>query len=176
MKALPLLASMLAVSLLAGCQALDPSASEPFESSSSECLSDIPTLQDNECLLEAWVDFGLAAQRGDADWRQRTLERAEGELANERLARAVVYAWGDRDRWKEASDLFKADLALAPSRLQPLLRQWLNGLEARRELADQVNHSEAARRQATRERDELAQKLDALTEIEQSINLRNQSP
>jgi hypothetical protein len=176
MKIMPLLASLLAVSLLAGCQALSQSANDPFDTASSDCLSEVPSLQDNECLLEAWIDFGLAAQRGDEAWRKRTLERIEGELASERLARAVVYSWADRSRWGDASELFKADLALAPSRLQPLLRQWLNGLEARRELANQIDHSEAARRQIVRERDDLAQKLDALTEIEQSINLRNQSP
>ena len=175
-KTLPLMASLLAVSLLVGCQGLNQSVSDPFDTASSDCLSEIPSMQDNECLLEAWVDFGLAAQRGDDAWRERTLERAEGELASERLVRAVVYAWGDRDRWDDASELFKADLALAPSRLQPLLRQWLNGLEARRALADKADQSAAAQRQAARERDELAQKLDALTEIEQSINLRNQSP
>ncbi|GHA99053.1 hypothetical protein [Modicisalibacter luteus] len=176
MRILPLLASLLAVSLLAGCQALNHTTNAPFNTASSDCLSEVPSLHDNECLLEAWVDFGLAAQRGDEAWRERTLKRAEGELANERLARAVVYSWSDRSHWDDASELFKADLALAPSRLQPLLRQWLNGLEARRELANQVDHSEAARRQVARERDDLAQKLDALTEIEQSINLRNQSP
>lgn len=176
MKTLPLLASLLAISLLAGCQALNPSANDPFDMASSDCLSDVPDLQDNACLLESWVDFGLAAQRADDAWRERTLERVEGELASERLARAVVYSWDDPSHWDDAAELFKADLALAPSRLQPLLRQWLNGLEARRELASRVDQSEAARRQVTRERDELAQKLDALTEIEQSINLRNQSP
>ena len=176
MKKRILVAGLLATSLLAGCEMLPRQVNDVMDTTSSHCLSVIPSLEENDCLLEAWVDFGLAAQRGDEAWRERILARADGEATNERLARAVAYAWADRSRWEEASELFKADLALAPSRLQPLLRQWLNDLEARRELAQQVSKSEAERRRITQERDDLAQKLEALTEIEQSINLRNQAP
>lgn len=176
MKYISLAASLLASSLLVGCEMLPQQANGGIDPASSQCLDATPSLQESDCLVEAWVDFGLAAQRGDAEWRETILALAEEETKRDRLARAVVYAWSDQSHWEEASELFKADLAAAPSRLQPLLRQWLNGLEARRELAQRLSRSEAARRQVARERDELAQKLDALTEIEQSINLRNQSP
>ncbi|MEC9482141.1 MAG: hypothetical protein UMU75_02295 [Halomonas sp.] len=173
MKRAFLAAGVLATSLLAGCEGLSRQGYHPVESETTYCLSTIPSLEESECLVDAWVEFGLAAQRGDAAWRERILAQADGEETNERLARAVVYSWADQAQWAKASELYKADLAFAPSRLQPLLRQWLNGLEARRELAQQAAKSETSRRQAIRERDELAQKLEALTEIEQSINLRN---
>nr|WP_298379896.1 hypothetical protein [uncultured Halomonas sp.] len=177
MKKLSLLASMLAASLLAGCHMLPEMAgadSDPAES--AQCLSDVPSLTASDCMLGAWVDFGLAAQRADKEWRENILEQVEGDTHNDRLARAVVYSWSSQGRWDDAAKLFEADLSAAPSELQPLLRQWLNGLEARRKLLGDLYRSEASRRQVSQERDDLAKKLDALTAIEESINSRNQTP
>ncbi|MBZ9559468.1 MULTISPECIES: hypothetical protein [Modicisalibacter] len=174
MKHLALGASLLAIALVAsGCQWV-PRHAEQDIAEQDQCLTEIPTLEENACMLAAWVDFGLAAQRGDSEWRQRILEEADGLAPRQRLARAVVLSWAGRDHWKDASELYKADLALAPSSLQPLLRQWLNGLEARRALAGELADSERSRRQVSRERDSLAKKLDALTAIEESINSRQQ--
>lgn len=174
MKPLSRVAGLLATSLLVGCQLpAEQNPAPPVVAAAPQCLESVPRLEDNECLLDAWVDFGLAAQRGDDAWRADILERAAGEAKHARLARAVVYAWGDPGDWERASELFKADLSAAPSQLQPLLRQWLNGLEARRKLARELAESESSRRQLVTERDELAEKLDALTAIEQSINSRN---
>lgn len=175
MKHSILMAGVLAVSLLTtGCQQLLPQRDEPLETTSNQCLADIPSLETNECLLESWVAFGLAAQRGDAVWRENTLVELDGDTARQRLARAVVLSWAERERWKDASELYKADLAAAPSQLQPLLRQWLNGLEGRRALLDEIAAGKSARNKAVQERDALAEKLDALTAIEQSINSRQQ--
>nr|WP_299244711.1 hypothetical protein [uncultured Halomonas sp.] len=177
MKKLPLLATMLATSLLAGCQMLPEMAgadSKPAES--TQCLSDVPSLTASDCMLGAWIDFGLAAQRADDDWRKHILEQVEGDTQNDRLARAVVYSWSSQSKWDDAAELFKADLSAAPSELQPLLRQWLNGLEARRKLIGELYRSEASHREVVQERDDLAKKLDALTAIEESINSRNQTP
>ncbi|MGC3872811.1 hypothetical protein ACPF7Z_06010 [Halomonas sp. GXIMD04776] len=177
MKRIQLLAGLLAASLLAGCNILPEMAgadSAPEES--NQCLSDVPSLKKSDCMLSAWVDFGLAAQRADQEWRDRILERVEGDTPNKRLARAVVYSWSRQSQWDDAAELLEADLSAAPSELQPLLRQWLNGLEARRKLLGDLYRSEASRRQAVQERDDLAKKLDALTAIEESINSRNQTP
>ncbi|WP_136066047.1 hypothetical protein [Modicisalibacter radicis] len=175
MKHSIIVASLLAVSLLAaGCQQLMPQGDAPADMADNRCLSEIPGLEVSDCLLESWVDFGLAAQRGDAEWREGILAELDGESADQRLARAVVLSWGDRERWEDASELYKADLAAAPSQLQPLLRQWLNGLEGRRALLDEIAASKSARNKAVHERDALAEKLDALTAIEQSINSRQQ--
>lgn len=176
MKRLSLLASLLAVSLLVGCEMLPARNGANAAPTPSACLGEVPSLEESDCLLESWVDFGLAAQRADDEWRERILQYIQGDTHEARLARAVVYSWDEQDQWERASDLFKADLAAAPSRLQPLLRQWLNALEARRSLAQELSSSETSRRQLIRERDELAEKLDALTEIEESINLRSQEP
>lgn len=167
------LASLVAVALLAtGCQQLLTPREEPLVSPANQCLSEIPSLEVSDCLLESWIDFGLAAQRGDAVWRENTLAELDGERVDQRLARAVVLSWAPRQRWKEASELYKADLAAAPSELQPLLRQWLNGLEGRRALLDEIAAIRNARNRAIQERDALAKKLDALTAIEKSINSR----
>lgn len=174
MKHLALGASLLAIALVSsGCQWV-PQRMERNVAEQDQCLTEIPTLEETDCMLAAWVDFGLAAQRGDSEWRRHILEEADGLAPRQRLARAVVLSWAGRDHWKDASELFKADLALAPSSLQPLLRQWLNGLEARRALVDELADSEKARKQVSRERDSLVKKLDALTEIEESINSRQQ--
>jgi len=170
-----LMAGVLGVSLvLAGCQQLLSQRDEPLDMTTDQCLSEIPSLETNSCLIESWIAFGLAAQRGDAVWRENTLAELEGNTARQRLARAVVLSWAERERWKDASELYKADLAAAPSELQPLLRQWLNGLEGRRALLDEIAASKSARNKAIQERDALAEKLDALTAIEQSINSRQQ--
>ncbi|MDW5377293.1 hypothetical protein R6258_10230 [Halomonas sp. HP20-15] len=175
MKHSILVASLLAVSLLAaGCQQLLPQHDEPLDTAANQCLSEIPSLETNGCLLESWVAFGLAAQRGDVVWRENILAELDGDTARQRLARAVVLSWAERERWKDASEIYKADLAAAPSQLQPLLRQWLNGLEGRRALVDEIAASKSARNRAIQERDALAEKLDALTAIEQSINSRQQ--
>lgn len=177
MKHSSIMASLLAVSLLAGCQLMPENIGGSSSAvASSGCLEDVPSLAPSECLLEAWIDFSLAAQRGDAEWRAETLERLEGDSTEQRLARAVVLTWADESEWERASNLYKADLSLAPSRLQPLLRQWLNGLEARRALAAELDESEDSRRRLARERNSLAEKLDALTAIEKSINSRQQEP
>lgn len=174
MKPFSVMAGLLAASLLVGCQ-LPPeqNPTPPAVETGLQCVEAIPSLEYSDCLLDAWVAFGLAAQRGGDAWRADILERASGEARHARLARAVVYAWGGPSDWEQASELFKADLAAAPSQLQPLLRQWLNGVEARRKLARELASSESSRRQLAKERDELAEKLDALTAIEQSINSRN---
>ncbi len=175
MKYSLLMASLLAVSLLTtGCQQLMPQANEPFDTANNQCLSEIPSLEASDCLLESWVEFGLSAQRGDVVWRENILAELDGESANQRLARAVVLSWAESERWKDASEIYKADLAAAPSQLQPLLRQWLNGLESRRKLLDEIAVSKRAHNKAIQERDALAEKLDALTAIEQSINSRQQ--
>ncbi len=175
MKRLSLMAGLLAASLLAGCQWMPPRDDGPSVAT-SDCLSDVPSLLPSDCRLAAWVDFGLAAQRGDTEWREQMLARLDGETTQHRLTRAVVLSWADESRWERASDLFKADLSAAPSELQPLLRQWLNGLEARRALAAELDESKASRIRLSRERNSLAEKLDALTAIEESINSRQQEP
>lgn len=170
-----LVTSLLAVSLLiAGCQQLIPQRDAPLEDTANQCLAEIPNLEASDCLLESWVDFGLAAQRGDAEWREDILAELDEGTARQRLARAVVLSWAERERWEDASELYKADLAAAPSQLQPLLRQWLNALEGRRALVDELATSKRVRNRAAQERDALAEKLDALTAIEQSINSRQQ--
>ncbi|HET8790442.1 MAG TPA: hypothetical protein VFM75_04485 [Modicisalibacter sp.] len=176
MKHFSLIAGLLAVSLLAGCKALPGNAGETPNVVASGCLNDVPSLAPSECLLESWIDFNLAAQRGEPEWRENMLDRLEGDSTKKRLARAVVLSWSDDSEWEQASDLYKADLASAPSRLQPLLRQWLNSLEARRALAAELANSEASRIALANERNSLAEKLDALTAIEQSINSRQQEP
>ena len=66
-------------------------------------------------------------------------------------------------------------LEIAPSRLQPLLRQWLNGLEERRGLIAERDKNDGARRKLSAENAQLTKKLEALTAIEESINSRRQS-
>lgn len=179
MKHSSLIAGLLVVSLLAGCQV---APQEPQDASNnlavvaSGCLKEVPSLAPSECLLESWIDFNLAAQRGEPEWRENMLNRLEGDSTKRRLARAVILSWSDDSEWEQASELYKADLASAPSRLQPLLRQWLNSLEARRALAEELAASEASRVALSNERNSLAEKLDALTAIEQSINSRQQEP
>ncbi|GGY07559.1 hypothetical protein GCM10007160_38820 [Litchfieldella qijiaojingensis] len=169
---------LLAVALLAGCQWL-PQTSDMAEQESMEemaCEEAIPTLKESDCLVDAWVGYGLASQRGDREWREQTLEKLQGEDSHSRLARAVVLSWGSERQWDQAAEILRADLHAAPSDLQPLLRYWLNELEGRRAMTERLVSSEAERRQLAADNEELADKLEALTAIEQSINLRQQSP
>ena len=175
---------------LAGCQHLPESLQtrsndQPVQSpslGSALCQEGLPDFDDQECLLHDWVAFGLASQRGDLAWREATLLRLEGESKARRLARAVLLSWGSVSQWNRASEIYKADLASAPAELQPLLRYWLNELEGRRRLIGQLAEQRRARDSAVEEkealREELAvmtEKLEQLTAIEQSINLRQQS-
>ncbi|MEQ6889259.1 hypothetical protein ABE957_11290 [Halomonas sp. CS7] len=173
---------------LAGCQYLP---TPPYSSGVSmpntsqgmvSCTDAVPDFDDVECLLPEWVAFGLAAQRGDRAWREATLMRLEGEAKERRLARAVLLSWGSEQQWNQASELYKADLASAPTELQPLLRYWLNELEGRRRLAGQLAEQRRAHEAAveekaalTEELEAMAEKLEQLTAIEQNINLRQQS-
>ncbi|QFU00515.1 hypothetical protein FIU83_02535 [Halomonas sp. THAF5a] len=146
------------------------------------CTDALPDFDDHDCLLPEWVAFGLTSQRGDRAWREATLLRLDGEDKESRLARAVLLAWGSEPQWDRASELFKADLASAPTELQPLLRYWLNELEGRRRLADQLAEQRRAAEAVAQEKEALGQELEAmaekleqLTAIEQNINLRQQS-
>ncbi|GED22402.1 hypothetical protein HHA01_13790 [Halomonas halmophila] len=163
---------------LTGCQWL-PMAPEqgqegnaPTQPEAMECYTQAPGFRDSACLLQEWVAFGLASQRADSEWRSDMLERFKGTRAEARLARAMVMAWGPVAQWKQASELLKADLHAAPSKLQPLLRYWLNELERRRDL--QYRHYQVLEEQKNLEADKqaLEEKLDALTDIERNINSR----
>lgn len=175
---------------LAGCQYLPeqlqpPSGPSPIQSPSNGstfCHAELPDFDNIPCLLDDWVAFGLASQRGDRGWREATLNRLSGESTERRLARAVLLAWGDEQQWDRASALYKADLHAAPPELQPLLRYWLNELEGRRRLAGQLTEVQGEHRDAveenealTEELEAMAEKLEQLTAIEQSINLRQQN-
>lgn len=174
---------------LAGCELMPES---PFAvpqgrtasevAAAGECQADVPGFSDEACLLPDWVAFGLAAQRGDRTWREAMLTRLEGSATERRLARAVALSWGSERQWDQASELYKADLAAAPVALQPLLRYWLNELEGRRALAGRLESTrgelaDTEQRRAALEEENaaLAEKLEALTAIEQSINLRQQT-
>ncbi|MDX1465441.1 MAG: hypothetical protein R3215_07055 [Halomonas sp.] len=175
---------------LTGCQYL-PAPLAPHSSGvvmpnaslgTLSCSDALPDFDDDQCLLPEWVAFGLASQRGGQAWREATLLRLEGEGKERRLARAVLLAWGSDQQWNRASELYKADLASAPRELQPLLRYWLNELEGRRRLADQLAEQRRAFDAAEEEKAALSQELEAmaakleqLTAIEQNINLRQQS-
>lgn len=171
------------VSTLSACGALSNITLPGTESAAvspdvkNSCLGagGLPDFIEEDCLLDEWVAFSLQAQRGNSDWHRNTLEQLEGTRHDRRLARAVLLSWGDESDWKHASDLFKADLPTAPSRLQPLLRQWLNGLEERRDLIVERDKSDSARRKLSADNAQLSKKLEALTAIEESINSRRQS-
>ncbi|MGQ7242997.1 hypothetical protein ACUN9V_05980 [Salinicola sp. V024] len=178
MKTTLLLLGMMA---LAGCQSLSS------ESIPAGC-GDIPSYADNVCLVDSWVAFGLQAQRGDDDWRQRTLDKVGQHRMDQKAVRALVLSWDGPGEWQRAADLYKASIDSAPTRLQPLLQQWLNELEERRKLYAQRSTSTNASRQGghsdtqalKRENEKLKQqlkemsdKLDALTDIERTINARD---
>lgn len=182
MRLRPLL-PCLALALLTGCQWLPerlqgPTGAPPQVLEASDpgaCYAEVPGFDDAACLLHDWVGFGLAAQRGNRAWRDTTLERLAGDATERRLARAVALAWGSAAQWDRASELFKADLHAAPARLQPLLRYWLNEVERRRGLHQRLVESDRAREALTEENAALAEKLDALTDIERNINMRQQT-
>ncbi|KFF49861.1 hypothetical protein GY26_05550 [Gammaproteobacteria bacterium MFB021] len=166
-----------ALALLSGCQSLPETDAPP------PGCGELPTFADNVCLLDSWVAFGLDAQRGDTEWRQMMLERLDGSRADQKAARAVVLAWDAPQDWRRASDLYKASISSAPTRLQPLLQQWLNDLEKRRQLYAQRAGSSgggSANQALQRENEalkqqlkEMSDKLDALTDIERTINSRD---
>jgi len=171
---------------LAGCQYLPeqlPLSPDPSSQQGSvSCHAELPDFDNAPCLLVDWIAFGLASQRGDRGWREATLTRLEGDRAERRLARAVLLTWGSEQQWDRASALYKADLHAAPAKLQPLLRYWLNELEGRRGLAGTLADTRRAHRFAVEENEALSQELEAmaakieqLTAIEQSINLRQQN-
>lgn len=173
---------------LAGCQYLPvPSSSGGVAMPSAPrsalaCTDALPDFDENECLVHEWVAFGLTSQRGDSAWREATLVSLEGEAKERRLARAVLLAWGSESQWDRASELYKADLASAPTELQPLLRYWLNELEGRRSLAARLAERRRAHASVVEEKaalgaelEAMAEKLEQLTAIEQNINLRQQS-
>nr|WP_163500919.1 hypothetical protein [Halomonas socia] len=173
------LLSLATVMLLAGCEAfpgMPQSEAEQDVELPSQCNEPIPTLVESACLVDAWVAYGLASQRADREWRDAQLEQLQGSAPEQHLQRAVVLAWGSERQWSEAAELLRDDLHAAPSDLQPLLRYWLNEVEGRRALANRLGRSESERRGLVEENESLAEKLEALTDIEQSINLRQFSP
>lgn len=170
----------LAATLLVGCEALPGLQQSETDSSLellNECSEAIPVLAESRCLVDAWIAFSLASQRGDQEWREAALEQTQGSAPEQHLQRAVVLAWsGSTQQWGQAAELIRDDLHAAPSDLQPLLRYWLNELEGRRSLSSRLNSSERERRELVEANVSLTEKLEALTDIEQSINLRQYSP
>lgn len=171
--------------LLAGCELLPEQGSaeiteEEMVAATRDCSGDVPTFEEDACLLPEWIALGLASQRGDGDWRSAKLIELEEALAareDERhLASAITLAWGSERQWTQAAELFETHLRVAPEQLQPLLRYWRNELEGRRAMAGQLARSQSALAAQRAENEELAEKLEALTAIEQNINLRQQSP
>ncbi|MCM2971953.1 hypothetical protein [Larsenimonas suaedae] len=175
MKHTKLLAGMALAALLSGCQMMSTDA--PVSSGNANCFYyGPPVLVEGECLLPNWVSFGLKAQREDSDWRRDMLKQTADDTAQDRLARAVVLSWSGKDQWKQAAELYKRDISGAPSALQPLLRYWLNDLEARRSLVTNVSSNDQQVQRLRRENAELTKKLDALTAIEESMNARRRTP
>jgi FtsZ-binding cell division protein ZapB len=170
---------LLGVMTLAGCQSLSS------ESIPAGC-GEIPSYADNVCLVDSWVAFGLQAQRGDDDWRERTLDKVGQDRMDQKAVRALVLSWDGPGEWQHASNLYKASIDSAPARLQPLLQQWLNELEERRKLYAQRstnasrqgshNDTQAVKRENEKLKQqlkEMSDKLDALTDIERTINARD---
>lgn len=169
--------------LLSGCELLPEHAmlgTEPEEPAEATACTAQPTFADEACLLHNWVAFGLASQRGDNAWRNEAvteIESAAGRSEAEReLARAVALAWGSEREWREAATIYQEYTAAAPEELQPLLRYWRNELEGRRSLAGHRDNARGQLANLQRENAELSEKLEALTAIEQNMNLRQQSP
>ncbi|MBA2780653.1 hypothetical protein [Billgrantia kenyensis] len=178
-----LYASGLAV-VLGGCQYLpeqmgmtEPEEPEP---PAQACHEVEPSFEDNACLLPSWVAFGLESQRGDSQWRRDTLDELSNDYsrseAERELARAVALAWGSERQWREASELYQTHAPAAPADLQLLLRYWRNEVEGRRSLARQSADASARVAALQQENSELSEKLEALSAIEQNMNLRQQSP
>ncbi|MGR2738159.1 hypothetical protein ACUY1T_06875 [Billgrantia sp. Q4P2] len=170
--------------LLGGCQYLPEHAmlgTEPEEAQQAvACRGAEPTFEDEACLLPNWVAFGLASQRGDGEWRRQALNELDSAYdrseAERELARAVALSWGSEREWQQAAELYKEYTHAAPADLQSLLLYWRNELEGRRSLASQSTNARAQVATLQREKAELSEKLEALTAIEQSMNLRQQSP
>ncbi|WP_245904506.1 hypothetical protein [Billgrantia lactosivorans] len=169
--------------LMAGCQYLPEQGGTGTEAeapSAAACRAAEPTFENEACLLPSWVAYGLASQRGDGEWRREALneldaayERSEAERE---LARAVALAWGNEREWRQAAELYQEHTHAAPADLQPLLRYWRNELEGRRSLASKTTEARAEVASLQTENAELSKKLEALTAIEQNMNLRQQSP
>lgn len=187
MERLALAVLLVSFTGLAGCDALilqgRDNTPTVVEDSSLKCAVDasndgsnnvVPNFAESDCMLDDWVAFGLASQRGDHQWRTDMLGRTLGYAPEQRLARAVVQAWGSVSQWREASDVLKSDLESAPEELQPLMRYWRNELEGRLALQGRVGYNDDEVAQLRKENQELAKKLEALTAIEQNINLRQQ--
>ena len=171
------------VLLLSGCELLphqDGPAGTEQQAAAVSCRTAEPSFEEDACMLHGWVTYGLTSQRGDAEWRRQTLESLSADqVADEaqwELMRAVVLSWGTERQWREASELYQAHTHAAPADLQPLLRYWRNELEGRRSLASQNSNARARLASLENENSELADKLEALTAIEQNMNLRQQSP
>ncbi|WP_106477559.1 hypothetical protein [Phytohalomonas tamaricis] len=166
------------VLLISGCQSLD--TAPVVEESASNCyFSGAPALVEGACLLPTWVTFGLQAQSGDEQWREEKLTEYSGNDTRSQLVRAVVLSWDTPSHWKEASAIYHAEMNDAPLMLQPLLRQWLNELEARRDLADTHQRGDRQRQQIKELQEknaQLSKKLEALTAIEESMNARRNNP
>ncbi|MGR4069829.1 hypothetical protein [Billgrantia sp. C5P2] len=169
---------------MSGCQYLPENAmlgTEPEEAPQSvACRAAEPTFENEACLLPSWVAYGLASQRGDSDWRSKTLNELDSAYdrseAERELARAVALSWGNEREWRQAAELYQQHTHAAPADLQPLLLYWRNELEGRRSLANQSTNVRAQVATLQREKAELSEKLEALTAIEQNMNLRQQSP
>ncbi|MBZ0330092.1 hypothetical protein KZO25_07135 [Halomonas sp. ANAO-440] len=145
-----------------------------------DCPGGVPTFEADACLLPDWIALGLASQRGDSDWRSAKLTELEQALADNEdehhLARAITLAWGSERQWTQAAELFETHLRAAPEQLQPLLRYWRNELEGRRAMSGRLTRTQGELVAQREENEQLAEKLEALTAIEQNINLRQQSP
>ena len=170
---------------LAGCEFLPEqgrgvATEEDAVMSAVDCPGGVPTFEVDPCLLPDWIALGLASQRGDGDWRSAKLIELEAVLADDEderhLARAITLAWGSERQWTQAAELFETHLQAAPERLQPLLRYWRNELEGRRAMSGRLARSQRELVAQREENEQLAEKLEALTAIEQNINLRQQSP
>ena len=171
--------------LLSGCELLPHQGAaepEPQALTTAGCDTAEPTFELDACLLHGWVAYGLESQRGDGEWRRQALAALDTAAASDSidgtsdaeqaLVRAVALAWGTERQWREASELYQAHTHAAPADLQPLLRYWRNELEGRRALASQNSNARAQLASLQSENAELAEKLEALTAIEQNMNLR----
>lgn len=185
----PLLACVIGVSI-AGCQWLPLADSDIGHLQGVSCPGGIPDFTQDECLLDNWITYALVSQQGDHEWRDVTLAQLEVEgdkqRAAQRLAQAIVLAWGDDTQRSQASSLLHADLGVAPARLKPLLNYWLSELERRREASARLAEARRARRASIQQNgalqaqldalnsqvEALTTKIEALTEIERNINAR----
>ncbi|QOR37616.1 hypothetical protein HNO52_03085 [Billgrantia diversa] len=172
------------VLLLGGCQYLPEQgmlgSAPEAPPSAAACRAVKPTFENEACLLPSWVNYGLASQRGDAEWRRQKQNELDADYelseAERELARAVALSWGSEREWRQAAQLYEEHTHAAPADLQPLLLYWRNELEGRRALAHQSADARFQVATLQRQNAELSEKLEALTAIEQNMNLRQQSP